>query len=594
MADIAHARKEHSGAGIKNWKAGGTGKPGAAAMPADRRNSPPRSDAGTIVLHWTTAIAFLVSLFTGVRIAADALHAPVSQWLSPILPQGEIWTWHFCAGLTLFFCASAYLIYMNRSGLSARNALKKLRVMLMPAARKMRWDAVNVGLHWFVYGLILVMTATGVMLYLGHGGWLVSVHSYAAFIGLGYIFVHVVAHYLFGGWWQIFRLFRPAKLVVTRVTRPYPLLIATGVGVATLAVATGTDWATRDTLAIPRVNGAPKLDGVLDDGVWSKARPVIIHTQQGENFGGSGETTVEVRAVHDGQKVYFAFKWADPSRSLRRLPMIKKEDGWHVWDERASRMDVVGFYEDKLAIIFRDTADLGGAGVSNLGPHPIGGNKPRPLNERGFHYTTDGSIADLWQWKASRGGMLGRVDDQYMGPIYEPSKDDAAYMARYQGGYWNDPGRGYYSYNFKFFKKGYEGPLEVVRLPKDWRKTQAQLGTVSFDPNASDDENSRWNMFEDETEPYSKEADAKIPVGTVMPGVLIMGNYEGDRADLVGGSRWSDGYWTLELSRNLKTGSKYDKDFVPGHDLYMWVAAYDHVQTRHTRHARPVRVVTME
>ena len=47
-----------------------------------------------------------------------------------------------------------------------------------------------------------------------------------------------------------------------------------------------------------------------------------------------------------------------------------------------------------------------------------------------------------------------------------------------------------------------------------------------------------------------------------MPGVLITGNYEGDRGDLLGGARWKDGYWTLEIARKLKTGSKYDKDFV--------------------------------
>jgi len=35
----------------------------------------------------------------------------------------------------------------------------------------------------------------------------------------------------------------------------------------------------------------------------------------------------------------------------------------------------------------------------------------------------------------------------------------------------------------------------------------------------------------------------------------------------------------------LKTGSKYDKDFV---------AAYEHVQIRHTRHPRRVRIVTQE
>jgi cytochrome b subunit of formate dehydrogenase len=566
----------------------------AAAERGAPGNQPPRSDLGTLVLHWVTAIAFIVSLFTGIRIAADALNAPVSHWLNPILPQGEIWTWHFLAGLTLFFCAAAYAIYTWRAALASRNALKKTRVMVMPVAAKMRFGGLNVLLHWAAYLIIGIMTVSGIFLYLGWGGWLISVHSYTAFVGLAYIFIHIVAHYLYGGWWQVFRIFRPAKLVLTAAVKPKPLLIAAAIGVVVVAGIAATDWATRDTLIITKVEGEPKLDGILDEAMWNKARPVRIHTQQGENFGGPGESTVEVRAVHNGEKVFFSFKWNDPTRSLRRIPMVKKDDGWHVFDKRSGMMDVVDFYEDKLAIIFSDKPSLGGSGVSNLGPSPLPSDKPRPLNERGFHFTTDGSFIDLWQWKASRGGELGRVDDQYMGPAYEPSADDKQYKARYQGGYWNDPGRAYYSYNYKFFPKDYKGPVEVIKLPKDWKKTQDQLGKISFDPNTSDDENSRWNMFEDEVMPYSKEEDAKIPIGTVMPGVLISGKYEGDRGDLVGGSRWRDGYWTLEVARNLKTGSKYDKDFVPGKPLYMWVAAYDHVQTRHTRHPRAVRVLTQE
>ena len=80
---------------------------------------------------------------------------------------------------------------------------------------------------------------------------------------------------------------------------------------------------------------------------------------------------MQVRAVHNGEKVFFAIRWTDPTRSLRRIPMIKKADGWHVVDSRAGMMDVVDFYEDKLAIIFSDKPALGGAGVSNLGPAPI-------------------------------------------------------------------------------------------------------------------------------------------------------------------------------------------------------------------------------
>src|SRR6187549_3704125 len=121
MADIVHGRDDLT--------ASAAARPAAAkklAGPVTARGErPPRTDVGTLVLHWATAIAFIVSLFTGIRIAADAINAPVSHWLNPILPQGEIWTWHFLAGLALFFCAAAYLVYMRRSGLANRNALKK-------------------------------------------------------------------------------------------------------------------------------------------------------------------------------------------------------------------------------------------------------------------------------------------------------------------------------------------------------------------------------------------------------------------------------------------------------------------------------------
>ena len=574
-----------------------------AAAPMDNgavtrrpRSGPPRTDVGTIILHWAVAIAFTVTLLTGLRVAVFGHVVPsFARALSPALPQGEMWTWHFFAGLALFFCSSAYLIYMLRSGLSPRNALKKLRILFMPTARKLRWQAINVGLHWVVYALIVVMTVTGVILYLGYGGWWVWIHSITALIGLGYIFVHVLSHYLQGGWWQLFRLFRPDRLVMTRATRPYPLLIATGIGVATIAVAAGIDWGTRDTLIIARVNEAPKLDGVLDDAVWTKARPVYIHTQQGANLGGTGESLVEARAVHDDQNVYFAFRWADPSRSMRRVPLIKRQDGWHLLASRVDVADVSDFYEDKLAVGFSRSPTFGSGQSTYLGGKPLA-DKPAPLHGLGYHYTAEGDHMDVWQWKASRGGHLGYVDDQYFDVPRATTPEEAAGKTRYQAGYWNDPGRTFYSYNYVGEPPGgYRGRVKVPRLPKDWKATMAALGKFDLDPDSSDEEGSRWWMMtETETVPYSAEVDATIPVGTVMPGVLISGNYEGDRADIRGAAKWKDGHWHLELSRALRTGSKYDQDFVAGRDLYMWVNVFDHTQIRHTRHARPVRVMMQD
>jgi len=568
---------------------------GRVARREEQGNQPPRTDIGTLVLHWATAIAFTVSLFTGIRIAADALVAPVSKWLSPILPKGEIWTFHFYAGLTLFFCAAAYLIYMQRAALFSRNALKKTRVMVMPVASKMRFGGLNVLLHWVAYVIVGVMTVIGIFLYLGHGGWLLQIHSYVAFIALTYIFVHVLAHYLYGGWWQIFRVFRPAKLVLTEAVKPKPLMIAAGVGALVVAGIAASDTLFRDTLVIKRVAAAPDMKKLLDDPVWANVKPARIHTQQGINLGGTGESLVEVRAVHDGKKVYFAFHWEDPTQSLRREPLIKKEDGWHIIANNTFTDDVTTFYEDKFAVIFSTVNDFGNGGVTHLGPKPLG-QYQGSRNGRGFHYT-DGHMVDMWQWKASRGGLLGEVDDMYIGPPRAPTPSEAAMVNRYQAGYWGDPGDTPYTYNFKLYAPSEykeDMPVGILRLPKDYKAISERLGKWNPEPGGSVEDGSKWWMFLDETVPYSAEEDAKIPVGTIIPAVLITGKHEGDRYQVKCEAHWADGHWTMVASRDLVTGSKYDQDFVPGKDLYMWVSVFDHTQTRHTRHARPVKIVTQE
>jgi len=549
-----------------------------------------RTDAGTIILHWISAIAVLTSIATGLRIASDAPFAPISQFLSPVLPQGEIWTVHFIAGLALFFSSVAYPLYLRRSGLKRRVAVKRLLVFTLPAAKRLLWGATNVALHWLAFILLVVLTMSGIVLYLGYGGWIVKVHTISAFAVVGYILGHVASHFAYGGLDQILRVFRPSRLVWNRSVRPRPLLSAVFAGLAIMGAVAATDWATRDTLAIAAVSGSPILDGNLDDPAWRRARPVTLMTQQGVNLGGSGQSQVEIRAVRDAGHIYFAFRWADPTRSAWREPLIKKADGWHVLQDRAATADVMTYYEDKFSVLFSRTPAFGSGDGTHLGPKPLAG-KPASLHLRGLHYTDDGSYLDVWQWKSTRGGLLGRVDDMHFGPPVEPSPEQIAGTKRYSAGYKADPGKAFYSYNYKTGERGFDGPVAVPRLPRNLAATQAAMGPFELDPEYSLAPNARWWMHEDESVPYSAEADAAIPVGTVIPGVNIAGEYEGDRADIAGSARWQDGYWTLEAARRLETGSRYDVDFVAGEPLYMWVAVFDHTQIRHTRHARPVRVM---
>lgn len=548
----------------------------------------PRSDVGTILLHWTLAIAIVVSLVTGLRLSADAEGSVFARSLEPILPQGEIWTWHFVAALFVIFGIFAYAAYMSMARLKRRVSLKKTIVLTLPASPKLRWAAFNVIAYWTLFLTVIVLAVTGVLLYLGHGGLVVDIHYISALVVGGYIIIHVISHYMLGGLQQLLRLFRPQPLRVYAGMMSRPLAKALAIGLAIAAVAAYADFGSRDVLTAKKVADLPKLDGDLADAVWRDAIPVSVRTHQGSNLPGSGESTVEMRAVRTDDKIAFAFRWQDPTRSLKRLPLIKRQDGWQLLHNKADIADESAYYEDKFSVMFSRTDGFGSAGSTHMGPKPLA-VKPGALNKRGLHYTTDGGIVDVWQWKASRGGMLGAVDDMWFGPPTDADDKQHAGLKRYSAGYGADEGKSFYVYNYKGQPPGgYRGGVEVKRLPVDHRATTAKLGTVDLSVEASDDAGSQWWMFENETVPYSPEKDAEIPVGTVIPGVLIIGSYEGSRADLSGGAKWRDGYWTLEVVRDLSTGNRLDLDMESG--LYIWVAVFDHNQTRHTRHVRPVRL----
>jgi hypothetical protein len=53
-------------------------------------------------------------------------------------------------------------------------------------------------------------------------------------------------------------------------------------------------------------------------------------------------------------------------------------------------------------------------------------------------------------------------------------------------------------------------------------------------------------------------------------------------------ARWASGRWSLEAVRRLDTGSSYDTPITTG--AYMRVSVFDHTQSRHTRHIRPIRL----
>jgi hypothetical protein len=379
-----------------------------------------------------------------------------------------------------------------------------------------------------------------------------------------------------------------------------PTLQANAFVVATAAAMTGasllvaTDRLTVDTVQVRRINAAdaPKLDGDTSDRVWRGVKPFSLLTGEGGNFDGKGEARIEIRAVHDGTHAYFLFTWQDSTRSLKQLPLVKEADGWHLLHSGYQIGDEHQYNEDKFSVLLT-TSDvtLAGGRTFHPGPKPVAG-APATLSGRGLHYT-GGGYADVWQWKATSGGPTGWMDDTHFGPPLDPTPMQAANIVPYKGGFAPDPGAANYRDNFTVEADPASGArrgrlIAPLRLPKQAETTTAAMGAIDLDPDHGESDGARWFMTEQESMPYSSDADARIAIGTVIPGVILAGEFSGDRADVRCAARWASGHWALEVKRRLDTGSQFDVPIKSG--VFMRVAAFDHSQIRHTRHVRPIRV----
>jgi Ethylbenzene dehydrogenase len=597
---------------------------------------PPSTDVGTVLLHWLIVALLLVLIATGLRIASADAGLDWLGLLDPILPVENLWYRHLIAAAGLMATVAAYAVYVVRARLVQRVRLHWARVALLRHRGRPRWAAANAIIVWSLLAALGTEIATGIALFLGAGGVWLSLHLHATWILLALAVAHVLVHWAYGRKAQLLRIFRPAPLTIPppppdlaellaeqlelrerearragavpcgaadanvatmpaapqreRPPRARPLARATAVGAAVLALAATAEQLTRASLKLRAIErgAAPRLDGDLSDPVWSHAPAVTVLTQHGSSFGGTGESSVEIKAVHDGEFVYFAFVWADPTRSLKHLPLVKRPDGWYVAQTRHDVADENELHEDKLAVLFaRSTLHLIGAAI-HPARAPLAG-RPGSLNGRGMHYTLDGSIADVWQWRASHSGPAGHIDNCHFGGPAEPTDAQAEGRERYTGGFARDPGPAAYRDNFSRQPPGgYLAPLRPLRLPAKAAAMTAALGRIEDDVQQSDSEGARWWMTEAESVPYSQKADDAIETGTVIPGVVMTGGSQQSAASVRGVARWAAGRWILELARRLDTGSKWDLPITSG--LLMWVAAFDHSETRHTWHVRPIRL----
>jgi hypothetical protein len=300
-----------------------------------------------------------------------------------------------------------------------------------------------------------------------------------------------------------------------------------------------------NTVLSVEVSTAPVLDG-QPEALWNGADSITIPVSGGAN---AGATEVSLKSVYTEDSVYFLAQWADPTESLRRMPWQKQSDGsWTKLTTSTTHQENTN-YEDKLAFIWNIDDSI--AGFNQQGCMVTCHAGEQPANSGfGSKYTANaGEVGDIWHWKGVRSNPVGYVDDQYVDSMrYDAEAAPAA-------GRHSDPkaGGGYANNQTE------DGTLPAFGLPDNEPAPPY------------------W-ILDDEKVAFD---DASYDAGDEVPGIVVA-PATGDRGDISGMAVYADGTWTLEVERQLSTGSEYDvryDDLTKGY--FFGIAVFDNAQVDH-------------
>lgn len=257
-----------------------------------------------------------------------------------------------------------------------------------------------------------------------------------------------------------------------------------------------------------KVDKAPELKAEIND-AWKQAPLHTVKVVKGKG----ADVELDLRAMHDGAYIYILARWADADQSITKGGWTYTKEGW-----QRLKGD-----EDRLAFAFNvNVAGFAEKGCASL-----------------CHYSemrtgAEGEKADLWHWKAARGGLHGYCDDQHFAFSDEAGRAD-------------DEGGSAYKDNQE--KEG-KTPLR------------------------------RWKDDADKNGPFSEDttvevaADWKPAEGYTVPSIMLR-KPKGSRADIEAVGKHSDGHWVVMFKRKLDTGNADDVKFEPGADTALTAAIFD-------------------
>ncbi|HSL43272.1 MAG TPA: ethylbenzene dehydrogenase-related protein [Anaerolineales bacterium] len=299
------------------------------------------------------------------------------------------------------------------------------------------------------------------------------------------------------------------------------------------------------------VDAAPELDGVADDAAWVEAQEITIPVAGGYN---NFSTEATLKAVYNGDTVYFTLSYADPTESWFRSPWQKQEDGsWKiVKDENDKGGDNNTVYEDKFSMIWSINNSIKNFETAGCFTACHAGENS-DVKPYGNKYTSaEGELGDIWHWKSVRND--GQIDDQYL----DSTRFDAE-KAKEAGRKSDEKESGGYADN----------ATEDKTAPAF---TSDSVDTTTGAPGY---------ILDSEKVAIDQAGLDALPVGSYLPGIL-KSPIVGDRGDISAAWKWKDGVWTIEFSRALTTGSETDVQFSDlAGTYYFGLAVFENAQVRH-------------
>lgn len=275
---------------------------------------------------------------------------------------------------------------------------------------------------------------------------------------------------------------------------------------------------------------APELDGKPFDAAWMDAPETILHTWRLDEETPKLGPDILMRAVYNDSHLYFIFRWPDKTPQDLMGRWLYVDGQWQSHIEEPDALALHWQITDKVN-------DFSQGGCAIL-CHDTGRFKEFPR----MATRLENALVDEWYWNAFVGKKTGR------------------------------PGDGFLDNLVRSIPKSRTEPPLLRTIPE----ISAAHGSDSSGDRMPETMGGVTLLLNEQVKNLKPPFPNSHQEDNIMPLFKTATPEEGDSADILGTAAWSDGYWTLELGRPLRTASKRDIQFDPAAEGYSFgLAVWD-------------------